>query len=101
MTLVFKSRANPRLKIRVIRVQKQPFKLTKKGMILDSKTMAKKTKPAKTHADLTGFKIEVNEFGEIIRSRDVAVLNAFLNENLDDLKLNEHPDFQKKDNPKL
>lgn len=41
----------------------------------------------KVHKDLEGFKIKINEFGEITTSYDVEKLNEFLNENVEDKKL--------------
>lgn len=41
----------------------------------------------KVHKDLEGFKIKINEFGEITTSYDVEELNEFLNENVEDKKL--------------
>ncbi|NBC06279.1 MAG: hypothetical protein GVY26_03695 [Bacteroidetes bacterium] len=41
----------------------------------------------KVHKDLEGFKIKINEFGEITSSYDVEKLNKFLNKNLEDKKL--------------
>ena len=49
----------------------------------------KKGKSAEVHQDLTGFDIRINEFGEIVSSKKVDELNAFLNENVEDKKLRE------------
>jgi len=51
--------------------------------------MARKRKHAKVHADLTGFNIKINEFGEITTNLNIETLNAFLNENVEDKKLKE------------
>ena len=51
--------------------------------------MAKKRKYAKVHADLTGFNIKINQFGEIVTNLNIETLNAFLNANVDDKKLKE------------
>lgn len=48
---------------------------------------------AKTHDDLAGFEISVNELGQVVRTRKVEFLNEFLNQNVADLKLAEHPEF--------
>lgn len=59
--------------------------------------MDKKDAPkAKIHDDLEGFEISVNEFGQVVRTRKVEFLNEFLNTNLHDLKLAEHPEFDEK-----
>lgn len=52
--------------------------------------MAKKKKKDKdldVHQDLEGFDIRINEFGEIISSKQVEELNEFLDENVNDKKL--------------
>ncbi len=49
----------------------------------------KKNKP-EVHEQLEGFDIQVNEFGEIIATKKIEELNAFLNENVDDKKLRSH-----------
>ena len=60
--------------------------------------MAKKNKndkeeeATKVHKDLEGFKIKINEFGEITTSYDVEKINAFLNENVEDKKLKDRKD---------
>jgi hypothetical protein len=59
--------------------------------------MAKKKKneeeeAPKVHKDLEGFKIKINEFGEITTSYDVEKINAFLNENVEDKKLKDRKD---------
>lgn len=57
--------------------------------------MAKKKKENKdkpeVHEDLKGFEISINEFGEIVTSMEIDKLNEFLNENVDDKKLKDHP----------
>ena len=57
----------------------------------------KKKKEPKTHKDLEGFDIRINEFGEIVSSYSVDKLNSFLNENVDDKKLK---DTEEEDNDK-
>lgn len=47
----------------------------------------------KTHEDLKGFDISINEFGEIISSYSVDKLNGFLNENVEDKKLKDREDL--------
>jgi hypothetical protein len=46
-----------------------------------------KEESPKVHGDLEGFRIKINEFGEITTSYDVEKLNEFLNENVEDKKL--------------
>ena len=52
-----------------------------------------KKKPMKgkpeVHKELDGLDIKVNQFGEIKSTLDLDKINAFLNENVDDKKLNE------------
>ena len=43
----------------------------------------------KVHDELSGFNIHINEFGEIISNFGVDKLNRFLDDNLDDKKLQE------------
>ncbi len=49
--------------------------------------------------DLSGLRITVNELGEIVQNIGTEQIVEFLNENTTDLKLNEHPDFQKTATP--
>jgi len=46
-----------------------------------------KGKP-EVHKDLEGLDIKINEFGEIITNFKVDKINEFLNENVEDKKLN-------------
>jgi len=58
--------------------------------------MSKKKKDKdlpKVHDDLDGFKLEINEFGEITSSFDVEKLNKFLNKKVDDKKLRNRDDL--------
>jgi len=51
--------------------------------------MARKPKPQdkpQVNAELTGFEITINEFGEISSSYDVSKLNEFLDRNVSDKK---------------
>jgi len=56
--------------------------------------MAKKKgkKEANINEDLKGFDIKINEFGEIIRNKPIDDLNEFLDENVEDKKLNKAKD---------
>lgn len=56
----------------------------------------KNQKNPKTHDDLKGFDIKINEFGEIISSYSVDKLNGFLNENVEDKKLKDREDLNLK-----
>lgn len=47
----------------------------------------KEPKKAKVHEELKGFKIEINEFGEIRSNMDIGKINEFLNKNVEDKKL--------------
>ncbi len=54
--------------------------------------MAKKKKDdkdPKVHDELKGFKININEFGEIKTSKSIENINEFLNRNVKDKKLEE------------
>jgi hypothetical protein len=53
--------------------------------------MAKKNKKEipQINKELEGFSIDINEFGEIITNYKVDKLNDFLNENVEDRKLEE------------
>ncbi|MCB9226577.1 MAG: hypothetical protein R2836_05910 [Chitinophagales bacterium] len=59
-----------------------------------------KKKPIKgkpeVHKDLKGLDFKINTFGEIKSSMDLDKLNNFLNENVDDKKLNEEQIKNKK-----
>lgn len=47
----------------------------------------KKKETPKTHDDLEGFDIKINEFGEIISSYSVDKINSFLDNKVEDKKL--------------
>jgi len=47
-----------------------------------------KKKP-EVHEELKGFDIKINEFGEIVSNVNVDKINSFLDENVEDKKLNE------------
>ncbi len=50
------------------------------------KKMKKKGKPI-VHEDLEGFNIKINEFGEIVTNYKIDKINEFLNDNVEDKKL--------------
>lgn len=56
--------------------------------------MAKKKedKKPKVHEELKGMNIEINSFGEIKSNIDIDKINAFLNKNVEDKKLNNLPE---------
>lgn len=58
------------------------------------KTSDPKKKRQQVHKDLEGFDIRISPLGEITSSIQIEKINAFLNENLDDLKLQQ---YQQKD----
>lgn len=58
--------------------------------------MSKKNKSntnPKVHKELEGYKVEINEFGQIISSFNVEKLNDFLNKEVDDKKLVDREDL--------
>jgi len=59
------------------------------------KKMKDKKKPD-LHKDLEGLDISINEFGEIEGNFNIDDLNEFLNENVEDRKLQELKDKLKK-----
>ncbi|MFK7797353.1 MAG: hypothetical protein AB8E82_07860 [Aureispira sp.] len=56
----------------------------------------KNKKKPKTHEDLKGFDIRINEFGEIVSSYSVEQLNEFLNDKVEDKKLKDRNDLDEK-----
>lgn len=57
----------------------------------------KNNKKPKTHEDLKGFDIRINEFGEIISTYSVDQLNEFLNDKVDDKKLKDRTDVDEEE----
>lgn len=45
-------------------------------------------KKAQVHKELEGLEIDINSFGEVVTNLDIDKINAFLNENVEDKKLN-------------
>jgi hypothetical protein len=62
-----------------------------------AKEKRQKGKP-EVHNELKGFDIKINEFGEITSNMDVEELNEFLDENVEDKKLQEREDNQADEN---
>jgi len=48
---------------------------------------------ARINKELKNFDIQINEFGEVNHTLNIDDLNAFLNHNVQDKKLLEHPKF--------
>ncbi len=56
---------------------------------------SKNNQPDKTNNEnLKGFDIKVNEFGEIITSHKIDQINEFLDENVQDKKLEQNPPME-------
>jgi len=49
----------------------------------------------RVHAELDGYKISINKFGEIRSNLDIDALNHFLNRKVDDKKLRHRADLDK------
>jgi len=50
----------------------------------------KKTGDPEVHEDLKGFDIKINTFGELHSNYEVDKLNDFLNDNVEDKKVNDN-----------
>jgi len=59
----------------------------------------KESKP-KVHKELDGFEVSVNQFGEIKSNMNIEKINEFLNEKVEDKKLQERPDYEEIKKPK-
>ncbi len=59
----------------------------------------KESKP-KVHKELDGFEISVDQFGEIKSNTNIEKINEFLNEKVEDKKLQERPDYEEIKKPK-
>jgi hypothetical protein len=59
----------------------------------------KESKP-RVHKELEGFEISVDQFGEIKSNMNIEKINEFLNENVEDKKLQERPDYEEIRKPK-
>ena len=70
--------------------------------------MAKEQKPTKkrkprVHSQLDGFEVSVDQFGELQSNLPIEKINKFLDENVDDKKLedrDEYKEIKKKRKPK-
>ena len=61
--------------------------------------MAKEKKPIKkrkprVHSQLDGFEVSVDQFGELQSNMPIEKLNKFLDENVEDKKLEDRDDFK-------
>lgn len=64
------------------------------------KKTSKKRKP-RVHTQLDGFEVSVDQFGELQSNMPIEKLNKFLDENVDDKKLDDRDEFkEKKKKPK-
>lgn len=59
----------------------------------------KESKP-RVHKDLEGFEIAVDQFGEIKSNMNIEKINEFLNEKVEDKKLQERSDYEDIRKPK-
>jgi hypothetical protein len=50
----------------------------------------------KVHQELSGFEVKINEFGEIRTNMNIEKINEFLDRNVDDKKLIEKEETEKK-----
>ncbi|MDN4166796.1 hypothetical protein QWY31_14890 [Cytophagales bacterium LB-30] len=55
----------------------------------------KEEEAPKVNAELEGFDITIDSFGEIKSSFDIDKINAFLNKHVDDKKLRDRDDLEK------
>lgn len=62
-------------------------------MAKKSSKSKKESKP-RVHKELEGFEISVNQFGEIKSNTDIEKINEFLNEKVEDKKLQDRPDYE-------
>ena len=60
------------------------------------KKVPKEGPKPKVHQDLAGFEVTINEFGEIRSNMKIEKLNEFLDKNVEDKKLIEKEETEKK-----
>lgn len=58
--------------------------------------MAKKKTQAKVHEELDGLNIKIDSFGELSSNMDIDKINKFLNNKVEDRKLNNRDEKPKK-----
>ncbi|MDH5475329.1 MAG: hypothetical protein OEX22_06530 [Cyclobacteriaceae bacterium] len=56
----------------------------------------KKNKKPRVNAELEGFDIKINSFGEIASTMDIDAINKFLDKNVEDKKLEKRDPLKKK-----
>jgi hypothetical protein len=61
--------------------------------------MGKEQKPSKkkkprVHTQLDGFEVSINQFGELQSNMAIEKINKFLDENVDDKKLEDREEFK-------
>ena len=61
--------------------------------------MGKEQKPTKkrkprVHSQLDGFEVSINQFGELQSNMAIEKINKFLDENVDDKKLEDREEFK-------
>lgn len=61
---------------------------------------SKKDSKPKVHEELEGFEISVDQFGEIKSNMNIEKINEFLNEKVEDKKLQERTDYEEIKKPK-
>ena len=55
--------------------------------------VSKKQGKARVHRDLDGLEVSINQFGELKTNMNIEKINEFLNQNVDDKKLEERNDY--------
>lgn len=69
--------------------------MSKKEELPSSKAgkVSKKQGKARVHRDLDGLEVSINQFGELKTNMNIEKINEFLNQNVDDKKLEERNDY--------
>ena len=62
----------------------------------DKKNVPKEGPKPKVHQELSGFEVSINEFGEIRSNMNIEKLNEFLDKNVEDKKLIEKEETERK-----
>lgn len=60
---------------------------------MKSESKPSKKKKPRVHSQLEGFEVSIDQFGELKSSMPIEKLNKFLNENVDDNKLDDREGF--------
>lgn len=66
---------------------------------MTKKKKSDQKKPA-VHDELDGMNVQINSFGEVISNIDIDKINKFLDENVEDKKLQEKAEKEKKKDKK-